>query len=85
MIYNWYKLFSKTEFEATGLASRRLVVELEDLGEVVVLISRGNLLSITYDDVYLPINLVDQNPYAQENYAVYLDADNYVHLGIEVE
>lgn len=84
--YHWYSLFNHAEFIATGLVSRTLVVELEGLGEKQILISRGNKIGITYDDVYLVVDLLtDLNPNVIENYAVYKDTNNDVWLGILIE
>jgi len=84
MTFDWYKLFSLSDFLAEELTSRELIVLLETLGRTTVLISRGNLVSIMYKNVYLPVNYVDQNPYIDSGLASYLDADNNVWLGVEV-
>ena len=83
MIFDWYKLFNLVEFNNLGLVSRELTLDLEDLGETSIRITKGNYTSILYDDVFLPINMVDENPFVFEGYAVYLDANNDVFLGIE--
>lgn len=85
MIYNWYLLFNRTEFEETELVSRTLLVNLEDVGDADILITQGNFLSITYDGVMLPVGFNAQNPYAISPYAVCQDDDGNVYLGIEVE
>lgn len=85
MNYNWYNLFNYTEFQDTGLVSRTLSVNLEGIGDVEILITRGNTVAIQYEDAFLPVEFVDRNPYVQGTYAVYLDGDNNVWLGIEIE
>lgn len=84
-MYDWYNLFSLTEFEAADLVSRSITVVLEGVGEKEILITKGNTTGITYEGVFLPVNFLGKNPFEFEEYAVYLDADNNVWLGLEVE
>lgn len=84
--YDWYKLFNKTEFEAEELVSRTLLVQLEGRGREQFHITRGNTVAVTYDsDIFLPVNFLEQNPYVQETYAVYLDGNDDVWFGFEVD
>jgi len=83
MTYDWYYIFNLTEFEALDLVSRMYTPILENLGQKEILVTKGNYTSILYDDVFLPINLNDRNPFAMGDYAVYLDSDSQnVFLGI---
>lgn len=84
-MFDWYKIFLKTDFEALDLVSQNLSVFLDGIGQKEILVTKGNLLGITYEDEFLAVNFEGQNPHQKGNYAVYLDADNYVWLGIEVE
>lgn len=84
MIYNWYRLFNLPAFLATGLPSRELTLNLQDVGQSTVLIFRGNETSIQYKDIFLPIEFADKNPYAISPYAVFRDEDDWIWLGIEV-
>jgi hypothetical protein len=84
MTYKWFKLFSLTEFQATGLVTRELTRDLVGIGTVNILISVGNLVSITYDGHLLPINFLGNNPFVRGQYAVYIDSENFVWLGIEI-
>lgn len=84
MNYDWYELFNLTEFVATGLVSRTLKLSIEGVGEVDVLITVGNWVSIVYDGVMLPIGFAGKNPYAISPYAVLQDTDANIWLGIEV-
>lgn len=85
MIFNWYKLpISLPQFLETGLTSREAVVLLEGIGRTTLLISRGNLVSITYAGVTLPVNYEGINPYKAEGYAAFLDPDQNIWFGIEV-
>lgn len=85
MIFTWFNIFNKTEFEATGLVSWELERLLEGIGKVDILVTKGRNISITYDEVLLSIGVTDANPFIFEGYAVYLDANNDVWLGIQVE
>lgn len=84
MIFDWYNLFSLPEFLATGLVSQKVTVFLEGVGLSEILITRGNLVSIQYDDAFLPIEFEGDNPYVRDSYAVYKDANQDIWLGIEV-
>lgn len=91
MTFNWYLLFNLTEFMQTGLVSRTLTVFLDGIGQKDILITRGNVISILYDDQFLPIQFADKNPYVRESEtegspatAVYKDEDENVYVGIEV-
>jgi hypothetical protein len=82
--YDWYKIFSLTDFLNEEITSREMIVLLESIGRTTVLISRGNLVSITYNGVFLPVNFLENNPYIDSGLASYVDDDNNVWLGIEV-
>lgn len=85
MIYNWYKIFNLTEFMATGLVSRTYQYYLEDIALKDILVTRGNLVSITVDGVLLSIDLLGHNPFEFEGVAVYKDANNDIYYGVQVE
>lgn len=90
MIYQWFLIFNLTEFIATGLVSRTITTFLEEIGEKDILITRGNEVSIVYEDVILPVLYEGENPFVSEGddgtYAVFKDpATEDVYLGIEVE
>lgn len=82
MIYDWYRIFNRGEFESTGLVSRTYVVELEGIGIVDILVTKGNLISMTYEGVMLPVKLNDANPFAFEGMAVYEKENGDIYLGI---
>jgi len=85
MIFNWYKIANLTAFLATGLVSRTIDVALEDIGQKSVLITRGNLLSMTVDDVMLSVQMNGRNPFTFEGRGIYLDGNNDLWYGVEVE
>lgn len=85
MIFDWYKIINRAEFEALGLVSRELELELEGIGLATVLVTKGELYSLTYDGVFLSVGVTEDNPFVFEGYAVYLDAADDIWLGIEVE
>lgn len=89
MNYQWFLIFNLTEFLATGLVSRTVQAVLEGIGQKDILITKGNEVSIVYEDVFLPIGFTGDNPYSREGeaktYAVYKDTSENVWLGIEAE
>lgn len=83
MIYDWYLIFNLTAFEALNLVSKVYTADYEDLGQVDILVTKGNYVSMQYDDVFLPIQMSDENPFVFDNYAVWIDTEtNNVYLGI---
>lgn len=82
--YTWFKIFNRTEFLATGLVSRTYTFVLTGFGQKDILVTLGNALGITYDGVYLPIELNDLNPFVIDERAVYVDQNDDVYLGIQV-
>lgn len=85
MIYTWYKIFNKTEFEALDLVSKEYEVVLQDIGLKTILVTKNNLISILYEGIFLSINMNDHNPFEFEDHAVYLHPSNDVYLGIKYE
>lgn len=85
MIYDWYKLFNKTEFEATGLVQRKLILQLEDRGIVEFILNRGNTTSVMYSGVLMPVKFRNKNPFVVDTYAVYEDDENNVWFGFEAD
>lgn len=81
MNFNWYKIFNKAEFEATGLPSKEYEVIFPDQGIKTILVTKGNFIAVKYDDVFLCIGLNARSPFIFENKAVYLDANNDVWVG----
>lgn len=81
MAAKWYKLFNVTEFLAEELVARTLVVDLTGRGVETFEIFSGNEVSVQYDDAFLPVNFLEQNPYIQGEYAVYKDAADDIWFG----
>ena len=82
MIFDWFNLFNLTEFMATGLVSRTLTRTLEGIGNRDILITSGDFVGITYEGVFLCIDMADQNPFVMDGCAVYVDEDDNVWLGV---
>lgn len=84
MTYDRYLIFNLDDFNALDLVSKTYQVILEDIGQKDVLVTKGVGVSMLYDDVFLPINLNDKNPFEFEDHAVFIDENNDVYLGILV-
>lgn len=85
MIFDWYKIFNLQDFLDLDLVSRTYTVSLEGIGQKDILVTKGNSVSVIYEDVLLPINFADKNPYVRDTFAVYKDDDDNVYVGVEVE
>ncbi len=79
---DWYNIFSLPEFLETGLVSRTYTKVLEDLGEKDILVTQGNYTGMTYEDVFLPLQFADANPYERDGFAIYIDENQDVWLGV---
>ena len=84
MNYNWYNLFNESEFLAEDIPSRELEVSLEGIGTETILIVRGNYTSIIYSGVMLSVNLLNNNPFEFDAFAVYKNPSGDVILGVTV-
>lgn len=82
MIYDWFPIFNRATFLATGLVSRTLTLTLEGIGNREILVTLGDYLGVTYEGVFLVIDLNDKNPFEFDLMAVYVDADDNVWLGL---
>lgn len=84
MVYTWFKVFNKAEFEALDLVSKEYVLNLEGIGQRSVFAFSGANISIQYEGVFLTINLHDKNPLEFDSHAVYLAENDDVYLGVAV-
>ena len=84
MIYTWFKIFNEGDFEAANLVSRTYSVNLEDIGQKDILVTKGNLISMTYEGVMLSLDMNGANPFEFEGFAIYRDENDDVWLGIAV-
>jgi hypothetical protein len=83
-IYKWYYIFNADEFSDTGLVQRTYTLILENLGQKDILVTKGNYTGMTYEGVFLPLRMHDQNPFAIDGFAIWIDDETRnVFLGIE--
>ncbi len=86
MQYLWFKIFNTVEFAALGLVSKTYTLLLEGVGQKDVFVTKGVGYGITYEGVFLSLQLNDLNPFEFDGHAIYLDTvTNDVYLGIAVE
>jgi hypothetical protein len=83
MAASWYKIFNLAEFNASGLVSQTLLLNLPDRGQQTFEIFKGNEVNLVYADAFLPVDFLGMNPYVQGDYAVYRDDADDVWLGIQ--
>jgi len=84
-MYQWFRVFNKTEFLALGLVSRNYILTLEGIGQKEILVTKGSEVGITYNGVFLLLGLNENNPFEFDGHAIYIDANDDVYLGIEIE
>lgn len=80
--YTFYNVFNLDDFEAEGLVSKEYTKEFEGVGEKTILVTKSNLVGVLFDDIYLPLELNNNNPFEMDDRAVYIDDDNEVYVGI---
>ena len=83
MTYEWYKIMALTEFIESELPSRLVPVTFPD-GVKDVLVTRGEVVSILFEDVFITVGLNGENPAEWEGYAVFYDEDDFLWIGIAV-
>jgi hypothetical protein len=84
-MYTWYYIFTSTDFLALDLVSKTYTLILDGRGTFDILVTNGQSIGITFEGVFLSLNLNDKNPFEFENYAIYIDDDDQVWLGFAVE
>ena len=82
MIYNWYPIILKTDFDALNIPSKEVSLYLQDIGLKTVLITKGNYYSFLYEDIFLTYNLNSRNPFNFDVYGIFLKDDMF-YLGIK--
>lgn len=85
MIYDWYKIFNKDEFEALNLVSKNYQLELQDRSLKNILVTKGITLGVFVDDIFLSLELNNKEPFEFEGMAIDIDANNDVYIGYAVE
>jgi hypothetical protein len=83
-MYNWFKIFNKTEFLALGLVSRTYTLNLSGIGQKDILVTFGNLIGVTYEEIFLTLTEGGNNPFEFEGHALYVNGSNDVYLGIAI-
>lgn len=84
MIYKWFKIFNTAEFDALDLVSKTYTFILEGVGQKDILVTKGVTYGMTYEGVFLSLNMIDHNPFEFDGHAIFIDGDDNVYLGIEV-
>lgn len=84
MTYLWFKIFNLAEFEATGLVSKAYTLDLEGVGLKTVLVTKGNSVSMSYEGVFLPLEMSGENPFEFDSHAIFKDGSDDVYLGLPV-
>lgn len=80
---DWYKLINYDDFIALDLVSHAIEMTFT-FGVQEVIIFKGISVCVLFDDVFLSLNLNDQNPYTFDNHLLYIDDANDIWLGVYV-
>lgn len=85
MTYTWYLIFNTVTFDALGLVSKKYTLNLENIGQKDILVTKGITYGLTYEGVFLSLEMTDLNPFPFDGHAIYVDENDNVYLGIEVD
>lgn len=77
----WYKIFNTSDFDS-GLTSKEYTVNLDGIGQKTILVTKGNLYSMVYDDVFLSVDLNGANPFTFDGYSILRADSGNVYLGV---
>ncbi len=79
--YKWYYVMNTSDLRTSDLGSRTYTLVLDGIGQKDILVTLGSLLGITYDGIFLTVNLNEKNPFKFDSHAIYIDELNQVWLG----
>lgn len=83
-MFKWFKIFNATEFDALDLISKTYTVNLEGIGQRDILVTKGTNYGLTYEGIFLSVQMNEQNPFKFDGHAVYIDDANDVWLGTPI-
>jgi hypothetical protein len=81
-MWNWYFIINEQEFLDTGLPSKEVTSFLTGIGQKTFLVTRGNVTSITVDDVMLALGVTNDNPFVFGSRAILLNDDGDIFYGV---
>ncbi|AEG42323.1 hypothetical protein BdPhPhi1402_gp26 [Bdellovibrio phage phi1402] len=87
-LFNWFLIFNRVEFDETELVSRTYSVTLDGIGDKDILVTRGNILSMTYDGVMVgldtdsPADAPFSAPFIFDNVGIMQTTNGDVYLGL---
>lgn len=74
------------EFLATNLGSKEYALNLDSVGQSIFTAYLGNVISISYLDEFMPVNMYPEAKYEKLDYAIYRnDVSGNVYFGFLVE
>lgn len=81
-LYNWFLITSASEFLASGLVQKQVLMYLSGIGQSEFIISKGNLLNVQYLDTIISVGAgAPKNPHARNGYAAYIDDAGNLYWG----
>lgn len=85
MTYDWYNVINYQDFVDADIPSRVLKRYLTGIGQKDIMIVRGSMVGVVYEGVLLPVQFQGKNPFEFDGYAVYINEEDDILLGIAVE
>ncbi len=81
-MYNWYFVINRAEFIASGLVSKEVESFLTGIGRKTFLVTNGNVVSVTIDEVMLTTEITGDNPFVFGGKALMINADDDIYYGV---
>lgn len=75
MQVRWYKIGNVDEFEKKGVPQIEITAELEELGQVDIVLIFGFNVSVIFQGEMLTIGLNGRNPFFKEKASAYIDPE----------
>lgn len=73
MKVRWYKIGNVDEFEKKGVPQIEITAELEELGQVDIVLIFGFSMSVIFQGEILTIGLNGRNPFFKEKASAYIE------------
>lgn len=84
MTVNWYNIGNEQEFLAKGIPQETKRLDLEDLGEVDVVLLAGFRTSVIFNGEMLTPTLNGRNPFYKTETSCYIDENKDIWVGYAV-
>jgi hypothetical protein len=79
----WYRIANENEFLELGIPSKEYEYVFDNIGLRTATMYSGRFTCLSFEGIFLPVELNGLNPYQLEDYAIYKDDNSDIWLGVE--